>query len=120
MMLQTMLFSFLVLIASDGEWQTYSRADDMSIHYRYTSEDILEIQAEKELVSCASAFLHLLEDTDRIQDWVSNTERATILDRPNVNTHIVHTEFRSIWPVMRRDMVTRSIWSWDEELKLLT
>ncbi|MCH8492525.1 MAG: hypothetical protein LAT53_04740 [Idiomarina sp.] len=104
---------------STSNWQLYSRADDVQVHFRYANGDTLEIQAEKDINSCAAAFLHLLEDTDRISDWVSNSRNATILEQPQPNTHIVHTEFRAIWPVLNRDMVTHSSWTYDAETATL-
>ncbi|RUO28153.1 hypothetical protein CWE12_13110 [Aliidiomarina sedimenti] len=100
-------------------WQKYSGADDIRIHYRYSHGDTLEIQAETNVQSCAAAFLHLLEDTSQISNWASNTRNATILDQPADNVHVVHTVFKTIWPISSRDMVTRSEWQFHSDSQTL-
>lgn len=98
---------------SATDWEGFTTTDDIRIEYRYAHGDTLEIFAERSVQSCAAAFLHLLEDTERIQEWVTHSHKATILAQPAPNSHIVHTEFSARWPIARRDMVTRSLWFYE-------
>lgn len=120
-MAQQLAWILIVLTAeaSASEWREYTRASDVDIHYRELVGNTIEIQAENTFYSCPAAFLHLLEDTNKIDQWVSNAQKATIIEQPHPNTHIVHTEFSALWPILSRDMVTRSVWSYDAESQVL-
>lgn len=100
-----------------AEWTRFANSNsNVDIDYRYANRDVLSIRANTELSGgCVAAFMHLLEDTERLNDWVERASRATILEQPDPNTHIVHTEFNSFWPIANRDMVTRSTWQYDAE-----
>lgn len=105
-----LILSFANPLYASSEWSPYTQQEHLQIQYRYTSEDLLQIQVQAEVISRLGAFLHLLEDTGAIHDWVYNAASAHILQQPDIHTHIVHTQIAGTWPVARRDMITRSQW----------
>lgn len=105
---------------ADNYWRTYTRADTLQIEYQHNAGKLLEIRATTVANSSIGAFLHLLEDTQNISRWVENAEKAELLAQPDAHSHIVHTYFSAIWPVSKRDMVTRSTWSQDPVSAVLT
>lgn len=101
----------LPLCLTAEDWSGYKQQDGVTVEYRRHSDGVLEIRAQLTLKSLTGAFLHLLNDTAAISDWVANAKRVEILASPASNTNIVHTYFSAIWPVSPRDMVTQSIWT---------
>lgn len=104
-----------------GPWRTYKRTPkEISVEYRQLPQGHIELRAQRQVRSGLGAFLHLLEDVERISEWVARAERATILAQPAPNSFIVHTVFSGTWPVSDRDMVTRSHWQQNPESLTLT
>lgn len=101
--------------AQAADWRLYKSNPPVQIEYRQTAQQLLEIKAETTVQSTLGAFLHLLEDTGQIKRWVEHAESATLLEQPDPQTHLVYTRFDATWPVSKRDMVTRSVWSQDED-----
>ena len=110
----------LAVTADTVEWQQYKTIGATSVEYRHNADKLLEVRAQTEVNATAAAFLHLLEDTSNINKWAANTEKAQLLGQPDANTHIVHTYFKAIWPVSKRDMVTQSVWQQDAGSGVLT
>lgn len=120
-----LLFSLLLLTTTDGsaqqdEWRLYKADDVTTVEYRQSDAQLLQIRAVTETDSMLSAFLHLLEDTASITNWVANSQKAELLAKPYGNTHVVHTYFSAPWPVSKRDMVTQSVWQQDAASGVLT
>ncbi|WNO59548.1 START domain-containing protein [Rheinheimera sp. MMS21-TC3] len=109
------IFSNQALSSQVSAWTLYKTKDQVKVEYRRLDTGLLEIRAEVRLVSNMGAFLHLLNDTDVISQWVENAERVEILDSAEAHSNIVHTYFKATWPVSQRDMVTHSVWSQDNE-----
>ena len=105
-----LILLLLPLCLTAEDWSGYKQQDGVTVEYRRHSDGVLEIKAQLTLKSLTGAFLHLLNDTAAISDWVANAKRVEILASPASNTNIVHTYFSAIWPVSPRDMVTQSIW----------
>jgi hypothetical protein len=101
-------------------WRQYKSHGHTTVAYRYSTQDLLQIRAETTVKSGIGAMLHLLEDTGNIRRWVANSEKAELLDHPDPQTHLVHAYFSAIWPVSKRDMVTKSIWRQDTQSGVLT
>lgn len=99
--------------AETAKWHLYKEVGETRVTYRHDAEKLLEVKAQTRVNSTPAAFLHVLEDTVNINSWAANTEKAELLGQPDANTHIVHTYFRAIWPVSKRDMVTKSVWQQD-------
>jgi hypothetical protein len=97
--------------AKDSLWQNYKTLDDIKVHYRHSTNNLLQIHAETTVSSGLGAFLHLLEDTNNISSWVDNAQKAEILSQPDAHSHIVQTYFSAPWPVSPRDMITQSHWA---------
>ncbi len=114
-----LLFS-IVTSAQPADWQLYKADDVTTVEYRRSDAQLLQIRAVTEADSKISAFLHLLEDTASISNWVANSEKAELLAKPDGNTHLVHTYFSAPWPVSKRDMVTQSVWQQDAASGVLT
>lgn len=114
-----LLFS-IVTSAQPADWQLYKADDVTTVEYRRSNAQLLQIRAVTEADSMISAFLHLLEDTASISNWVANSEKAELLAKPDSNTHVVHTYFSAPWPVSKRDMVTQSVWQQDAASGVLT
>ncbi|MDP5143636.1 START domain-containing protein [Rheinheimera baltica] len=106
-------------VAASG-WTTYHKSDQLLIEHRESENALLQVHATTKVRSSIGAFLHLLEDTNNISAWVTNSERAIVLATPSSNTHLVHIYFDAIWPVSPRDMITQSSWTQDPQSKVLT
>jgi len=107
-------------VAAPAKWRHYKSHGSTIVEYRHTSSDLLQIRAETTVKSGIGAMMHLLEDTDNIQRWVANTKKAELLDHPDDQTHLVHTYLSAIWPVSKRDMVTKSVWQQDADSGVLS
>ncbi|MFU8784448.1 hypothetical protein [Aliidiomarina sp.] len=55
-----------------AEWTRFANSNsNVDIDYRYANRDVLSIRANTEFSGgCVAAFMHLLEDTERLNDWV--------------------------------------------------
>ncbi|GGW49853.1 START domain-containing protein [Alishewanella tabrizica] len=115
-----LLFSFSCCVAAEEGWQLYQEQPTVRVEYRKNANELLQINASTTVYSSLGAFLHLLEDTANIQNWLVNSERAVILAQPDPYTHIVHTQFKAVWPVSPRDMITHSVWSQHPETGVVT
>ncbi|RUO20885.1 hypothetical protein CWE08_07220 [Aliidiomarina iranensis] len=107
------------------EWERFaSNNNTLEIESSYLTPDVLQIRARTELSGegsgCIAAFMHLLEDTERLENSVDAITDASVIAQPDPQTHIVHTKFDAVWPVTDRDMVTRSTWQYDAEAHSLT
>lgn len=114
-----LLFS-AVVPAQQTDWRLFKSDGTTKVEYRRSDAQLLQIRAVTEVDSLTGAFLHLLEDTNKITRWVANSEKAELLGQPDANTHLVHTYFSAPWPVSKRDMVTQSIWQQDAGSGVLT
>jgi len=99
--------------ADSADWQSYKQNANTQVDYRKSQDGLLQIRAQTTVKSGIGAMLHLMEDTANIKTWVANSQKAKILSHPNAQTHLVHTYFSAIWPVSKRDMVTKSVWRQD-------
>ncbi|OEY70889.1 hypothetical protein BI198_01615 [Rheinheimera salexigens] len=104
----------LVAAANDSDWQLYKQTATVKVHFRQLDKARLEINAELQTQSKLGAFMHLLNDTPAITNWVDGAERAQVIAQVNPHSHVVHSYFSGFWPVSPRDMITQSIWSQDE------
>ena len=102
-----------------ADWQSYKRSNNTQVDYRRNQDGLLQIRAKTTVKSGIGAMLHLLEDTANIKTWVANSRKAELLSHPNAKTHLVHTYFSAIWPVSKRDMVTKSVWKQDPHSLIL-
>lgn len=102
-----------------ADWQSYKRSESTQVEYRKSQDGLLQIRAKTTVKSGIGAMLHLLEDTANITTWVANSRKAELLSHPNAQTHLVHTYFSAIWPVSKRDMVTKSVWRQDPHSLIL-
>ena len=105
--------------AESADWQSYKRSANTQVDYRRNSNGLLQIRAQTTVKSGIGAMLHLLEDTTNITNWVANSRKAELLSHPDAQTHLVHTYFSAIWPVSKRDMVTKSVWRQDPQSLVL-
>ena len=103
-----------------ADWQSYKRSESTQVEYRKSQDGLLQIRAKTTVKSGIGAMLHLLEDTANITNWVANSQKAELTTQPDNKTHIVHTYFSAIWPVSKRDMVTKSVWQQDPQSRILT
>jgi len=113
-----MLLSFNT--TANSSWQLYQEKLNIRVEYQKKTDNVLLISASTTLSSNMGAFLYLLEDTANISSWLTNSHSATVLAQPNQYTHIVHTQFKAVWPVSPRDIITRSVWMQDPETRELT
>lgn len=114
------LLSVCGAVASENQWQLYKERHNVRVEYSKASGNLLQIRATTTIKSGIGAFLYLLEDTDRITDWLANSQGAEVLAQPDQYTHIVHTRFKAIWPVSPRDTMTHSVWSQHPNTLVLT
>lgn len=103
-----------------GEWQQAVANTDYTIDYRERADGTLELRATLTVKAKLGSFLHLLEDVEVISSWLARAEKATVIARPDTQSHVVHTVFSGFFLVSRRDMVTRSRWHQDPNSKTLT
>jgi hypothetical protein len=109
-----------VAVSNDTGWRLYKQTSTVQVQSRTGDKQLLEIKAQVLTQSKIGAFMHLLEDTAVIADWVDGAQRAQILDHTDPHSHIVHSYFAGFWPVAPRDMITQSIWSQDVATAVLT
>lgn len=102
------------------EWQEAVANPRYTIDYRERADGTLELRASLRVKAKLGSFLHLLEDVEVISSWLARAEKATVIDRPDAQSHVVHTVFSGFFLVSRRDMVTRSHWQQDPDSKTLT
>ncbi|HSG52036.1 MAG TPA: START domain-containing protein, partial [Rheinheimera sp.] len=106
--------------ADSADWQSYKSSESTQVEYRKSQDGLLQIRAKTTVKSGIGAMLHLLEDTANITNWVANSQKAELTTKPDNKTHIVHTYFSAIWPVSKRDMVTKSVWQQNPQSHILT
>ena len=112
-------FNALQAFATEPKWQPYKQNDNVQVQYRQVDKALVEIKAELRTQSMLGAFMHLLDDTSAISEWVDSAKRAEVMAKPGPQSHIVHSYFSGFWPVAPRDMVTLSVWSQDEKTGVL-
>lgn len=110
-LLGLLLLWLLPLGVQAEPWRSYKHKDGIHVEYRRLQSSLLEIRAQVRVQSLNGAFLHLLNDTAAISQWVENAERVELLGSPEPHSNIVHTYFHAVWPVSSRDMVTQSVWT---------
>lgn len=108
------------VIAVDSSWTLYQDQPPVRVEYRKSPDNVLQIRASTTVNSGTGAFLYLLEDTAKVRNWLANSHSAKVLAQPDQYTHLVHTKFNAVWPISRRDMVTRSVWTQHSETRVLT
>lgn len=106
--------------ATQLNWHNYHSSETSRINYRTLPSGVTEIQAELTTTATLGSFLHLLEATDKIREWVPHAASATIIAEPSSHTHIVHTTFDGMFLIAAREMVTRSYWQQDPTSKIVT
>lgn len=67
------------------------------------------VKASTEISASPHALVHLMQDVEQAPEWINNNRKVTILESPAPNVNIVHSFFKSPWPVKDRDMITRSV-----------
>lgn len=120
----TLMFCSMLSISSvamaESSWALFQERQNVRVEYRKSADNLLQIRATTTVISGIGAFLHLLEDTASIRNWLSNSHSSSVLTQPDQYTHIVHTRFNAVWPISPRDMITRSVWSQHAETRELT
>lgn len=96
--------------ANATQWQSYKKNSTTQVEYLRDNDGLLHIRTQTTVNSGIGAVLYLLEDTANITNWLTHSQKAQLLSQPDSHTHIVHTFFNAIWPVSKRDMITKSVW----------
>ncbi|WP_340677382.1 SRPBCC family protein [Paraglaciecola sp.] len=95
------------------EWQLEKYQDHTQVFSRENT-NIQESTNYKEILAITLvnasplALLNLLNDIKRAPQWIDNCIEVNILSNKNEDTKIVKSTFSAPWPLLNRDMVTKS------------
>lgn len=90
-LLHGVLLSLLSTNAVAADGKLHRSEASTRVEYRHDTHGLLHALAQTEVTSSVGAFLHLLENTERISEWATNTYRAALIATPAPRTHVVHT-----------------------------
>ncbi|MDE1326394.1 START domain-containing protein [Vibrio aestuarianus] len=108
MSLVCVLFSITASAAPSLEWQFIKTDNGITLHSRNHSDGLVEIRTQMFVPTSYSAFLLLLEDSERVPKWIDNVSHSKVLKQLSANENVVYTQFSAPWPAKDRDMVTYS------------
>ena len=90
------------------EWELWRSKYQVNVFEIKDEQNTISVRAETTVTGSVEAFMAVLENTDIATRWIANVRQITVVDSPSENERVVHTQFRSPWPLARRDMVTCS------------
>lgn len=94
--------------AKEKQWQVYQVNQHILVSSS-TQYGIYQINAKMNVHATPDEFFALLETTATNCHWIANCKSVDILNAEIPNTRFVHTIFDSPWPVVDREMYTRSL-----------
>jgi hypothetical protein len=97
------------------EWQLAKQQDSVSVFSRSLSNNLLQIKALTTVTANHESFIRLLEDVGHCTKWITNCKKIDIISAPDEATRVVHTFFSAPWPILDRDLVTRSVTTKDHD-----
>lgn len=95
-------------LAKKTQWQIHQVNQHILVSSS-TQDGIYQINAKMYVHATPDEFFALLETTDTNCHWIANCKSVDILNAEIPNTRFVHTIFNSPWPVVDREMYTRSL-----------
>ena len=110
-----MLLSFQPLASPERGWTFDSADNGITIHFREHSDDLVEVKAQMFTPTTYAGFLRLLQNTDKVSEWVDNVSGSVVLKQISPSENIVYTQFSAPWPAKDRDMLTYSKFRIDAE-----
>ncbi|KYN85281.1 hypothetical protein ATY35_04405 [Vibrio cidicii] len=110
-----MLLSFQPLASPERGWTFDSADNGITIHFREHSDDLVEVKAQMFTPTTYAGFLRLLQNTDKVSEWVDNVSGSVVLKQISPSENIVYTQFSAPWPAKDRDMLTYSTFRIDAE-----
>ncbi|KYN83432.1 hypothetical protein ATY36_11290 [Vibrio cidicii] len=110
-----MLLSFQPLASPERGWIFDSADNGITIHFREHSDDLVEVKAQMFTPTTYASFLRLLQNTDKVSEWVDNVSGSVVLKQISPSENIVYTQFSAPWPAKDRDMLTYSTFRIDAE-----
>lgn len=93
----------------EAKWTLASKNQNVAVYQRHTQDNHLEVRGVTQIHAVPDDFLQLLDDTQNASKWIANCQNVTVLNALDSNTRIVHTKFNAPWPIEDRDMVTKSV-----------
>lgn len=104
----TVIILFCVVAhASADEWQTTVDTQEILVTVK-RSDNLIKINAKVYVQASPDAFLALLDSANRDCSWLATCEAVTIYPSQSPSVRIVHTLLSSPWPLLDREMFTRS------------
>lgn len=109
------LISIPILASPERGWTFDSADNGITIHFREHSDDLVEVKAQMFTPTTYSGFLRLLQNTDKVPEWVDNVSGSVVVKQISPSENIVYTQFSAPWPAKDRDMLTYSKFRIDAE-----
>ncbi len=88
-----MLLSFQPLASPERGWTFDSADNGITIHFREHSDDLVEVKAQMFTPTTYAGFLRLLQNTDKVSEWVDNVSGSVVLKQISPSENIVYTQF---------------------------
>lgn len=108
-------------VADEG-WRLYKTEADISMQQRHLQQGrkkLLQVKIQLDYQGSISAFLHLLNDTNKAALWLHNVAQVELLAKPSLTEDLVYTRFSAPWPLTERELVSCSQWQQRTDLTLI-
>lgn len=107
--------------SSESQWRLIKNKQGIKVFSSSMRDsDLQKIKGKFTVKSTLSAFVNVLNDLERVPEWLSNAETISIIkSNSNINT-VVHTKFNALLFVSNRDMVVESTYHQDPDTYVVT
>lgn len=91
------------------QWKIWYKKDNLIVKYRLGDRGLYTLSVSAFYANTSSnALINAMYDTDKITQWLSGSQKVTLLSQPTPAETMVLTIFKAPWPVKNRHMVTSS------------
>ncbi len=94
--------------AEDSRWKPLGESDGVAVYVRpFANSALPEVRATATVCATLPQLVAWVEDTERFDRWIPDTEQARLLARPSPREQIYYIRTSMPWPIKHRDMIYR-------------
>lgn len=119
-LLIALIFCQHIHVTAQEDWKQREDKNGITVYSRSSDfSEFDEFKATTTIDQSFHAFVALLQDVDRIPDWMHSVKRSKLLERSGDSIQIYYTEASAPFPLKNRDGVYLNRFKWDGQTRIL-
>ena len=98
-------------LAQEQNWELRQNDDGIKMYTRSVAGyKLKELKAELKINASVDKIKDIIIDFDNLTKWADKVDSSYILSRPNKNTVINYSIYKTPWPAKDRDLILETTW----------